>query len=94
MTIGESGTGDLSIELNSDDLEDGRYIVRIGILASDSDSKEWSEEEIVEAVASPGSLVSYKELEIELHTTSSSSRLGPRNSQGDGEVRRRNPEHA
>ncbi len=76
LTIGGSGTGDLSIELNSDDLEDGRYIVRIGILASDSDSKEWSEEEIVEAVASPGSLVSYKELEIELHTTSSSSLFG------------------
>ncbi len=76
LTIGGSGTGDLSIGLNSDDLEDGRYIVRIGILASDSDSKEWSEEEIVEAVASPGSLVSYKELEIELHTTSSSSLFG------------------
>lgn len=76
LTMGESGTGDLSIELNSDDLEDGRYIVRIGILSSDSDSKDWSEEEIVEAVASPGSLVSFKELEIELHTTSSSSLFG------------------
>ena len=76
LTIGESGTGDLSIELTSDGLEDGHYIVRIGILASDSDSREWSEEEIVEAVASPGSLISYKELEIELHTTSSSSLFG------------------
>ena len=65
LTMGESGTGDLSIELNSDDLEDGHYIVRIGILSSDSDSREWSEEEIVEAVESPGSLISFKELEIE-----------------------------
>ena len=76
LTMGESGTGDLSIELNSDDLEDGHYIVRIGISSSDSDSREWSEEEIVEAVASPGSLISFKELEIELHTTSSSSLFG------------------
>ena len=76
LTIGESGTGDLSIELNSDDLEDGHYIVRIGILSSDSDSREWSEEEIVEAVVSPGSLISFKELEIELHTSSSSSLFG------------------
>ena len=76
LTMGESGTGDLSIELNSDDLEDGHYIVRIGILSSDSDSREWSEEEIVEAVVSPGSLISFKELEIELHTSSSSSLFG------------------
>ena len=76
LTMGESGTGDLSIELNSDDLEDGHYIVRIGILSSDSDSREWSEEEIVEAVESPGSLISFKELEIELHTSSSSSLFG------------------
>ncbi len=76
LTMGESGTGDLSIELNSDDLEDGHYIVRIGISSSDSDSREWSEQEIVEAVASPGSLISFKELEIELHTTSSSSLFG------------------
>ena len=76
MTMGESGTGDLSIELNSDNLEDGHYLVRIGISSSDSDSREWSEEEIVEAVASPGSLISFKELEIELHTTSSSSLFG------------------
>ena len=76
LTMGESGTGDLSIELNSDGLEDGHYIVRIGISSSDSDSREWSEEEIVEAVASPGSLISFKELEIELHTTSSSSLFG------------------
>ena len=76
LTMGESGTGDLSIELNSDDLEDGHYIVRIGILSSDSDSREWSEEEILAAVASPGSLISFKELEIELHTTSSSSLFG------------------
>ena len=76
LAMGESGTGDLSIELNSDDLEDGHFIVRIGILSSDSDSREWSEDEIVEAVASPGSLISFKELEIELHTTSSSSLFG------------------
>ncbi len=76
LTMGKSGTGDLSIELNSDDLEDGHYIVRIGILSSDSDSREWSEEEILAAVASPGSLISFKELEIELHTTSSSSLFG------------------
>ena len=76
LTMGESGTGDLSIDLNSDGLEDGHYIVRIGILASDSDSREWSEEEIVEAVASPGGLISFKELDIELHTTSSSSLFG------------------
>ena len=42
LTLGESGTGDLSIELNSDDLEDGHYVVRIGISSSDSDSREWS----------------------------------------------------
>ena len=76
LAMGESGTGDLSIELNSDDLEDGHFIVRIGILSSDSDSREWSEDEIVEAVTSPGSLISFKELEIELHTTSSSSLFG------------------
>ena len=76
LTMGESGTGDLSIELNSGGLEDGHYIVRIGILASDSDSREWFEEEIVEAIASPGSLISFKELQIELHTTSSSSLFG------------------
>ena len=76
LTMGESGTGDLSIELNSDGLEDGHYIVRIGILASDSDSREWSEEEIVEAFASPSGLISFKELDIELHTTSSSSLFG------------------
>ena len=76
LTMGKSGTGDLSIELNSDGLEDGHYIVRIGILASDNDSREWSEEEIVEAIASPISLISFKELEIELHTTSSSSLFG------------------
>ena len=76
LTVGESGTGDLSIELNSDDLKDGRYIVRIGIVFSDSASREWSEEEISEAVASPGNLISFKELEIELHTTSSSSLFG------------------
>ncbi len=76
LTLGESGTGDLSIELNSDDLEDGHYIVRIGISSSDSDSREWSEEEIADAVASPESLISFKELEIELHTTTSSSLFG------------------
>ena len=76
LTVGESGTGDLSIELNSDDLKDGRYIVRIGIAFSDSASREWSEEEISEALASPGNLISFKELEIELHTTSSSSLFG------------------
>ena len=76
LTIGESGTGDLSIELNSDDLKDGRYIVKIGIASSDSASREWSEEEISEAVASPGNLISFKELEIDLHTTSSSSLFG------------------
>ena len=76
LTLGESGTGDISIELNSDDLEDGHYIVRIGISTSDSDSREWSEEEVAFAVASPESLISFKELEIELHTTSSSSLFG------------------
>lgn len=76
LTLGESGTGDLSIELNSDDLEDGHYIVRIGISSSDSDSREWSEEEIADAVSSPESLISFKELEIELHTTTSSSLFG------------------
>ncbi len=76
LTIGESGSGDLSIELESDDLEDGRYNVRVGISSTDSDSKEWSEGEIAEAIASPGSLVSFKELEIELHTTTSSSLFG------------------
>ncbi|MEC8171201.1 MAG: small multi-drug export protein, partial [Candidatus Thermoplasmatota archaeon] len=76
LTKGESGTGDLSIELESDDLEDGRYNVRIGISSSDSDSKEWSEGEIAEAIANPGSLVSFKELQIELHTTTSSSLFG------------------
>ena len=76
LTLGESGTGDLSIELNSDDLEDGHYIVRIGISSSDSDSREWSEEEIVESVANSENLISFKDLEIELHTTSSSSLFG------------------
>ena len=76
LTMGESGYGDLSIELNSDKLEDGHYIIRIGILSSYNESSEWSQEEIVEAVASPGSLISFKELEIELHTTSSSSLFG------------------
>ena len=76
LTLGESGMGDFSVELNSDDLIDGRYIVRIGISSSDSDSREWSEEEIAEAVTSPESLISFKELEIELHTSSSSSLFG------------------
>ena len=76
LTLGESGMGDFSVELNSDDLIDGHYIVRIGISSSDSDSREWSEEEIAEAVTSPESLISFKELEIELHTSSSSSLFG------------------
>ena len=90
LTMGESGTGDLSIELNSDGLEDGHYIVRIGILASDSDSREWSEEEIVEAFASPSGLISFKELDIELHTTSSSSLFGSGRLTGRWRIRRRN----
>ena len=76
LTLGESGMGDFSVELNSDDLVDDHYIVRIGISSSDSDSREWSEEEIAEAVTSPESLISFKELEIELHTSSSSSLFG------------------
>ena len=91
LTMGESGTGDLSIELNSDDLEDGRYIVRIGISSSDSDSKEWSEEEIVEAyreswesgfVQGTGNRIAYHFLILPVWVRG--------NSQGDGEVRRRN----
>ena len=76
LALGESGTGDLSIELKSDDLEDGSYIVRIGIVSSDSDSREWSEEEIAQEVVNLGNLISSKNLEIELHTSSSSSLFG------------------
>ena len=76
LALGESGTGDLSIELKSDDLQDGSYIVRIGIVSSDSDSREWSEEEIAQEVVNLGNLISSKNLEIELHTSSSSSLFG------------------
>ncbi len=76
LTLSESGTGDLSIELKSDDLEDGSYIVRIGIVSSDSDSRVWSDEEIAQEVVNLGNVISSKNLEIELHTTSSSSLFG------------------
>ena len=44
INIDDGGIGNWRLidKLNSDGLEDGHYIVRIGILASDSDSREWS----------------------------------------------------
>ena len=78
------GLGDLESELSKEDLADGDYYVRILFFYSENSSNDWSdlpEDEISEKQneslsqeGDPGFTV--KELEIELHTSDSSSLFG------------------
>ncbi len=79
ILMSESGRGDLSTELSSINLEDGHYSIRIGIAVSESESSEWSqmlENDSGDMLSNPGDLVAFKDIEIELHTTQSSSIFG------------------
>ena len=78
------GLGDLELELNKEDLADGEYALRILVLYSENSSYDWSDlspEELSEKLNEsttkegwPG--ITSKELEIELHTSDSSSIFG------------------
>tara|TARA_B100000686_G_scaffold342712_1_gene422362 strand:+ start:340 stop:2460 length:2121 start_codon:yes stop_codon:yes gene_type:complete len=79
LATAKSGTGDLSTELSNTDLEDGKYSIRIGVVVPDNESIDWSnisEEEIAEIIGNNENLIVSKDLEIELHTTQSSSIFG------------------
>ena len=78
------GLGDLELELNKEDLADGDYFVRVVVFFSENSSNDWSdlpEDEISEKKneslsqeGDPG--FTTKDVEIELHTSASSSLFG------------------
>jgi len=78
------GLGDLELELNKDDLADGGYLVRIEIFYSENSSNDWSDlpddeisEKQNESLSQEGdSGFTTKDVEIELHTSDSSSFFG------------------
>jgi hypothetical protein len=78
------GLGDLELELNKEDLDDGEYFVRIEIFYSENSSNDWSDlpddeisEKQNESLSQEGdSGFTSKDVEIELHTSDSSSFFG------------------
>ena len=79
ITLAVGGTGDQSLELSKEELDDGDYSIRIAVIYSEDNSTGWSElsvEEIAEKGNDPLLLISNKDLEIELHTSVSSSLFG------------------
>ena len=78
-TLAVGGSGDLSLELSKEELDDGDYKILIAVIYSDDDSTGWSElseEEITEKGNDPLLIILNKDLEIELHTGTSSSLFG------------------
>ncbi len=79
ITLAVGGSGDQSLELSKEELDDGDYRIRIVVIYSEDNSTGWSElsvEEIAEKGNDPLLLISNKDLEIELHTSVSSSLFG------------------
>jgi len=79
ITLAVGGTGDQSLKLSKEELDDGDYRIRIAVIYSENNSTGWSElsvEEIAEKENDPLLLISNKDLEIELHTSVSSSLFG------------------
>ena len=79
ITLAVGGSGDQSLELSKEELDDGNYRIRIVVIYSEDNSTGWSElsvEEIAEKGNDPLLLISNKDLEIELHTSVSSSLFG------------------
>lgn len=78
------GLGDLELELNKEDLADGEYVLRILVLYSENSSYDWSylsAAELSEKLNDSSTKedrygIATKDLEIELHTSESSSIFG------------------
>jgi len=78
------GIGDLDLEISKEDLADGDYVLRILVLFWENSSNDWSDlsaEELSEKLnettsKEDSSGLAIKDLEIELHTTESSSIFG------------------
>ena len=78
------GLGDLELELNKEDLADGEYVLRILVLYSENSSYDWSDlsaAELSEKINDWSTKedrygIATKDLEIELHTSESSSIFG------------------
>ena len=78
------GLGDLELELNKEDLADGEYALRILVLYLENNSYDWSDlssEELSEKLNESTTIegwpgITSKDLEIELHTSDSSSIFG------------------
>jgi len=78
-TLVVGGVGDLNLELDKEELVDGDYRIRITVFYSENNSTGWSElssEEISEKGNEPLLQITIKDLEIELHTSESSSFFG------------------
>ena len=78
------GLGDLELELNKEDLADGEYVLRILVLYSENSSYDWSylsAAELSEKLNDSSTKedrygIATKDLEIDLHTSESSSLFG------------------
>ena len=78
-TLVVGGVGDLNLELDKEELVDGDYRIRITVFYSENNSTGWSElssEEISEKGNETLLQITIKDLEIELHTSESSSFFG------------------
>ena len=78
-TLVVGGIGDLNLELDKEELVDGDYRIRITVFYSENNSTGWSElssEEISEKGNETLLQITIKDLEIELHTSESSSFFG------------------